>query len=57
MFMVERDTRDVIVDGNPQGQCGCQTNPASWFVYFHHQDIHIPVLSKSSGLGVNFLAW
>ena len=55
--MVERDTGNVIVDGNPQRQHGGQMNLVFGFVYFLHHDIHIPVLSKSSGLGVNFLAW
>jgi len=57
MCRVERDTRNAIVDGNPPGQRGGQMNLAFGFVYLLHQDIHIPVLSKGSGLGVNFLAW
>ena len=57
MCRVERDTRNAIVDGNPPGQRGGQMNLAIGFVYLLHQDIHIPVLSKGSGLGVNFLAW
>jgi hypothetical protein len=32
-------------------------NLAFAFVYFLYHDIHIPVLSEGSGLGVNFLAW
>lgn len=32
-------------------------NLAFGLVYFLHHHIHIPVLSKGSGPGVNFLAW
>ena len=47
----------MIVDGNPQGQHGGQMNLAFGFVYVLDHDRHSPVLSKGSGLGVNFLAW
>ena len=47
----------MIVDGNPPGQHGGQMNLAFGFVYFLDHDRHSPVLSKGSGLGVNFLAW
>jgi hypothetical protein len=57
MGRVERETGNVIVDGNPPGQHGGQLNLAFGFVYVLDHDRHSPVLSKSSGLGVNFLAW
>jgi hypothetical protein len=54
---VERDTGYVIVGGNPPGQHGGQMNLVFGFVYVLDDDRHSPVLSKGSGLGVNFLAW
>jgi len=57
MGRVERETGNVIVDGNPPGQHGGQMNLAFGFVYVLDHDRHSPVLSKGSGLGVNFLAW
>lgn len=57
MGRVERETGNVIVDGNPPGQHGGQMNLPFGFVYILNHDRHSPVLSKGSGLGVNFLAW
>jgi hypothetical protein len=54
MGRVERETGNVIVDGNPPGQHGGQINLAFGFVYVLDHDRHSPVLSKGSGLGVNF---
>lgn len=57
MGRVERETGNVIVDGNPPGQHGGQMNLAFGFIYVLDHDRHSPVLSEGSGLGVNFLAW
>jgi len=57
MGRVERETGNVIVDGNPKGQHGGQMNLAFGFVYVLDRDRHSPVLCKGSRLGVNFLAW
>jgi hypothetical protein len=57
MGRVERETGNVTVDDNPPGQQGGQMNLAFGFVYVLDHDRHRPVLSKGSGLGVNFLAW
>jgi hypothetical protein len=56
MGRVERETGNVIVDSNPPGQHGGQMNLAFGFVYVLDHDRHSPLLSKGSGLGVNFLA-
>jgi hypothetical protein len=56
MGRVERETGNVIVDGDSEGQHGGQMNFAFGMVYLVDQDRNRPVYSEGRGLSVNFLA-